>query len=74
MKRIINTTESEIKVQINGNAYVLPASGYLDVSDEVCAYWRKNLHAFLKESEVPVKEVKEVKEVVKEEVKKVTKK
>lgn len=67
MKRITNTINNDIEVQIFGETYVLKAKGTLDVSKEVAEYWVKNLHSFLEVSNVPEKEVKvEVKEVVSE--------
>lgn len=70
MKRITNTINNDIEVQIFGEQYVLKAKGFIDVPKEVAEYWVKNLHAFLSVSNVPEKEVKsEVKEeVVSEEV------
>lgn len=64
MKRIRNTTNDTITVQIFGQEYTLLPLGFLDVEETVCDYWRNNLHEFLIEEAIPKKEVKEVKEVV----------
>lgn len=79
MKRITNTIDKDIEVQIFGEQYVLKAKGFLDLPKEAAEYWVKNLHTFLTVSNIPTKEVKEeVKEVevesVVEKIKKITKK
>lgn len=80
MKRITNTINNDIEVQIFGETYVLKAKGTLDVSKAVAEYWVNNLHAFLEVSNVPEKEVKvevkeeEVSEGVVEKIKKTIKK
>jgi hypothetical protein len=64
---IKNPTTNEIRVQILGTKYVLPASGEIKyVPEEHALYWKDKIHNFLILSEDKA-EVKEKVEPVKEE-------
>lgn len=78
---VINPTKSDIKVQIEGVEYFLPAEGSITgVREEHALYWKQKLHSFVQikmdepvvKKEVKVEEVAPVAEAPIE--KKVTKK
>ena len=64
---IKNPTDLELKVQIKGKKYVIPANESLSgVSEEVTKYWKEKLHSFIiisSEAELPKTEDKELPKV-----------
>ena len=70
MKKIINTTNERLEVQVKGYIYVLEPKGELILPKDVVDYWKDNIHEFLITEELPVEVKKEVKEIeITEEVK-----
>lgn len=74
---VINPTDSDISVVVNGHSYTVEAKGTVAVEEVDAAYWKEKLHNFLLIDEIKAEkaekeekvEVKEEKEETKKEAK-----
>lgn len=74
---VINPTDSDITVTVEGHTYTVEAKGKVQVEESAAAYWKEKLHNFIlieaasqEEEKVEKKEVKEKEKPKKEEVEK----
>lgn len=71
---VINPTETDIKVSIEGREYFVEAKGTVQVPEADAAHWKTRLHNFLILEEIKEEKKEEVKVEEKEVVEKIVKK
>lgn len=45
--KVINPTENDISVSINGHEYFVEGKGFVEAEEEDAVYWKSKLHQFL---------------------------
>jgi hypothetical protein len=73
--KIVNPTDSDVYVVIEGTEYSIPARGEITgVKEEHAFHWKKRVHGFLQVQPEPKAEKPKVEEAVEEVAEEVTKK